>query len=120
VLKEFKREVDTHVTDLRDKLMEYKKAELKVAGYGAPARVSTITNYGKIGPELVEFLVDDSPLKQNRFSPGMHIPIVPKEYLEKHKPDVLLVFAYEYFEDIKKKTGGGYRYLLPIPPREVR
>lgn len=118
-LEEFKRTVDAYISAFRDKLEEYKKSGLKVAGYGAPARVATICNYGRIGPSLVEFIVDDSHLKQNRFSPGTHTPIVPKDYLEEHKPDVLVVFAHEYFDDIKKKTQGGYRYLLPIPPREV-
>ena len=92
---------------------------LKVAGYGAPARVATICNYGQIGPDLIEFIVDDSPLKQNRFSPGTHIPIVPNIHLAENRPDVLVVFAYEYFDDIKKKLSGEYRFLIPIPPREV-
>lgn len=118
-LEELKAKVDSYITAFRDKLLEYKKLNLKVAGYGAPARVATITNYGKIGPSLIEFIVDDGPLKQNRWSPGMHIPIVPNTYLEGHKPDILVVFAYEYFDDIKKKTNGSYRYLIAIPPREV-
>lgn len=119
-LQQFKETVDTCIAAFRDKLTEYKQAGVKVAGYGAPARVTTICNYGKIGPELIEFVIDDSPLKQNKYSPGTHIPIFPKEHLEQHKPDVLVVFAYEYFKDIKKKTSsGGYTYLLPIPPREV-
>ena len=91
-----------------------------MAGYGAPARVSTICNYGKIGPALVEFTVDDSPLKQNKYTPGTHIPIVTRDHLAAHRPDILVVFAYEYLDDIRKKTGGSYRYLLPIPPREVK
>ncbi len=119
-LKEFKKTVDSAVTAFSKKLEGYKKSKLKVAGYGAPARVATITNYGKIGPSLISFIIDDSPLKQNRFSPGMHIPISPASRLEKERPDILVVFAYEYFDDIKKKTGGKYRYLIPIPPREVR
>lgn len=118
-LQAFRHTVDTYVNSFREKLIEYKNTGVKVAGYSAPARVSTICNYGNIGPELIEFIVDDSPLKQNRFSPGTHIPIVPKEYLEGNKPDLLVVFAYEYIDDIKKKTGGAYRYLIPIPPREV-
>ena len=118
-LKEFTRSVETSLSAFRAKLEEYKAAGLKVAGYGAPARVTTICNYGNIGPDLIEFIVDDSPLKQNKFSPGTHIPIVPYTHLETHTPDVLVVFAYEYFDDIKKKTGSGYRYLIPIPPREV-
>ena len=119
-LEDFKRRVDSSIAAFRDKLQEYKKLRVKVAGYGAPARVTTICNYGKIGASLIEFIVDDSSLKQNRFSPGTHIPIVPQSYLKGHKPDVLVVFAYEYFNDIKKKINGDYRYLIPIPPREVR
>lgn len=118
-LQAFKESVDAQMSAFRNKLQEYKAGGLRVAGYGAPARVSTICNYGGIGPELVECTVDDSPLKQNKYTPGTHIPIVPREYLESHHPDILVVFAYEYFEDIKKKTGGAYRYLIPIPPREV-
>ena len=121
-LEKFRNTVDSHLVAFKDKLTEYKTANLNVAGYSAPARVATICNYGKIGPELIEFIVDDSPLKQNRFSPGTHIPIVPKSHLDglEKKPDVLVVFAYEYFDDIKKKTEGAYRYLIPIPPREVQ
>ena len=115
----FKNEVDVQINALRTKLEEYKAEGLKVAGYGSPARVSTICNYGKIGPELVMFTVDDSPLKQHKFTPGTHIPIVPREHLKENKPDVLVVFAYEYFDDIKEKTDGAYRYLVPIPPREI-
>ncbi len=118
-LREFKESVDVQVAAFRDLLTSYKKSNLKVAGYGAPARVSTICNFGDIGPSLVAFTVDDSPLKQNRFTPGTHIPIVPKMHLDSHKPDVLVVFAYEYFADIRKKTNGRYRYLQPIPPREL-
>lgn len=118
-LEEFRDNVDTQVAALRELLTNYETSNQKVAGYGAPARVSTICNYGKIGPSLIEFTVDDSPLKQNRFTPGTHIPIVTKEHLDSHRPDLLVVFAYEYFDDIRKKTGGAYRYLLPIPPREL-
>ncbi len=119
-LAKFRGEVDRQIMAFRNLLIDYKAKNLRVAGYGAPARVSTICNYGKIGPELVEFTVDDSPLKQNKFSPGTHIPIVPRPYLNAHRPDILVVFAYEYMDDIRKKTGNNYRYLVPIPPREVQ
>jgi methylation protein EvaC len=118
-LGEFRDNVDTQIAALRELLTSYKKSNRKIAGYGAPARVSTICNYGNIGPSLIEFTVDDSPLKQNKFTPGTHIPIVTKAHLDSRRPDLLVVFAYEYFEDIRKKTAGAYRYLLPIPPREL-
>ena len=122
LLQAFKTNVAKQISAFKSKLEEYRAAGLFVAGYGAPARVATICNYGSIGPSLIELIVDDSPLKQGRWSPGTHIPIVPRASLDalEKKPDVLVVFAYEYFEDIKKKTAdAGYRYLIPIPPREV-
>ncbi|ORV36733.1 methyltransferase [Mycobacterium conspicuum] len=118
-MREFGRNVDLQISAFRDQLAEYRQAGLRVAGYGSPARVATICNYGRIGPSEIAFTVDDSPLKQNKFTPGTHIPIVPKSYLDEHRADVLVVFAYEYFDDIKKKTGGAYRYLKPIPPTEL-
>ena len=122
VMQTFSKTVDDYLSLFKTKLEEYKKEGVYVAGYGAPARVATICNYGKIGPELIEFIVDDSPLKQNKFSPGTHIPIMPKAYLDglEKKPDLLVVFAYEYFDDIKKKTNAAFRYLIAIPPREVK
>lgn len=104
---------------LKQKLTDYNNQGLLVAGYGAPARLATITNFGDIGSSLIDFVVDDSPLKQGRYSPGKHIPIVINEYLLSRRPDILVVFAFDYFKDIKKKLKGKYRFLFPIPPREV-
>jgi len=118
-LTECRHEVEKQTNAFRQVLEDYKQSGLKVAGYGAPARVSTICNYGRIGPSLIEYTVDDSPLKQNKFTPGTHIPIVPRAHMEANRPDILVVFAYEYFDDIRKKTEGSYRYLIPIPPREI-
>ena len=48
----------------------------------------------KISKEDIPYVIDDSPLKQNRFSPGMHVPIRP--FNEEDIVDVYIVFAYEY------------------------
>ena len=117
--REFRRNVEVQMSAFKGRLTDFRQAGLRVAGYGSPARVATICNYGQIGPSEIPFTVDDSPLKQNKFTPGTHIPIVPKSYLDGHRPDVLVVFAYEYFDDIKKKTDGAYRYFKPIPPTEL-
>ena len=112
---EFANEAKLNVYALKRKLEEYKHDGLKVAAYGCPARTATITNFGDIGRDLIKYIVDDSPLKQGRFSPGKHIPIVP--CAQDVQPDIWVIFAFEYFEEIKKKIDG--RFLFPIPPREV-
>ena len=120
-LTEFGNEARSQISALRKKLEEYKKKGLKVAGFGAPARVSTLCNFGRIGPDLIEFIVDETPLKQHKHSPGTHIPIVPMSHLQSNRPDVFVVFVHEYFDVAKKKLAkwGAFRYLFPIPVREV-
>ncbi len=118
-VKKFGKDTKKLLRDLKEKLKAFKKDGLRVAGYGCPARTSTITNLGDIGPDLIEFIVDDSPLKQNRYSPGKHIPIVGIDHLNANEVDVLVVFAYDYLDDIKKKLTKPYRLLLPIPVREL-
>lgn len=117
---QFGIDAQVEVDELWWKLQEYKTAGLSIAGYGSPARTSTITNFGDIGIDIIDFIVDDSPLKQNRHSPGKHIPIVPKSYLDAHPVDVLVFFAYESFNDIKKRLKHWAKYVFPIPVREVK
>ena len=114
----FGTRVNDETHKFRQALINLKSSGIRVAGYGAPARVSTICNYGAIGPELISFIVDDSPLKQGKHSPGTHIPIVAREHLDSHQVDALVVFAYEYLHAIREATGHAYRYFTPIPMLE--
>ena len=89
----------------------------KTIGYGCPARFSTITNFANIGPDLLSKVIDDSPLKTNKFSPGMHIPII--NYDESPDVDNYLVFAYEYIDTIKKKINKQCNFYKPLPLRKI-
>ena len=100
--KFFNKQIYLNAKILKDKLISLNKRELTIIGYGSPARVSTITNVAKIDSNLIRYIIDDSPLKQNRFSPGMHIKILPRKNNINKNIDIVLVFAYEYFTDIKK------------------
>ena len=104
----------------KDKLTKLKKKGSKIIGYGSPARVSTITNVAKINSNLIEYIIDDSPLKQNRFSPGMHIKILPRKNNITNQIDTVIVFAYEYFNDIKKYfSKSKIQFYKPIPFRKL-
>jgi len=116
VFKKFKKKIDFEADNLRSKLCHLKKSGKKIIGYGAPARVATITNLAKINSNIIEFIIDDNPLKQNKFSPGMHIPIYSSKKLESYKPDIVVVFAYEYFSFIKEKfVSINCKFYKPIP-----
>lgn len=71
IFEQFRKDITVQMKALHDLLQGFKDEGVAVAGYGAPARVSTICNFAKIGPDLVPFTVDDSPLKQGRFTPEL-------------------------------------------------
>ena len=116
----FSKKIYGHSQYLKKKLIEFKNNGLNIIGYGAPARVSTITNFSKIDSSLIKYIIDDSPLKQNRFSPGMHIKIVPRKKNISKKIDIVIVFAYEYFNDIKKYfKNKDVKFYKPVPFKKL-
>ena len=100
--------------DLLKNLDRLSKQGIRIAAYGCPARFSTITNFAGIGTNRLPYVVDDSPLKQHRFSPGKHIPILP--FSESEATDIFIVFSYEYIQSIKNKVDSKViKYFKPIP-----
>ena len=53
-------------------LIEAKKANKKVIGYGAAAKGSTLLNYSGVKNDLIEYVCDGAEFKQNKYMPGSH------------------------------------------------
>jgi hypothetical protein len=108
--------------DLLCTLHELKAEGSRLAGYGAPAKGSTLLEFLEIGPDLLDFIADRSTLKQGRFTPGSHIPIVPTERLMMERPDYVLLLAWNFVDEIMAQQhaylDGGGKFILPVP--EVR
>ena len=115
----FGRKVARHAQDLRAMLARLRSRGKSLAGYGAPGRGNTLLNYARIGPDLLEYIVDASPSRFGRFTPGTHIPIVPPERFEEAPPDCALMLAWSYYREIVAKERaflrGGGRFLVPLP-----
>ncbi len=73
-----------------------------IIGYGAPAKATTALNFFGIS-EDIEFIVEDNKLKHNKFIPGVNIPIKNKSKI-KDKKNILLVLAWNFYNDIKKNN----------------
>jgi SAM-dependent methyltransferase len=121
-LKKFAEKIDKVRAELTGLLTSYKMAGKTIAGFGAPAKATTLMHHFAIGPEVIDFIVDDSPLKQGLFSPGMHIPVVASDELYARRPDVAVVLAWNFAEPIirnhRKFLDGGGHFVVPLP--EVR
>ncbi len=75
-------------------LLEAKRAGKTVAGYGAAAKGNTLLNYAGVRPDLLPYVVDRNPAKQDKFMPGSRIPIVSEEHLKQDRPDYVLILPW--------------------------
>ncbi|MEK6958082.1 MAG: class I SAM-dependent methyltransferase [archaeon] len=121
---EFGNKVEKRRKELTKLLHSLKSGDKTIVGYGAPARGNTLLNYCKIGTGILDYIVDDSPLRQNKFTPGTHIPIIPVDRFRKENPDYALLLAYGgYTETILKKEGdfikNGGKFIVPLPEVKI-
>ncbi len=109
--------------DLIVLLQKFKAEGKKIVGYGAPAKGNTLLNFFKIGPDLLDYIVDKNPLKHGLYTPGMHIPVMPVEKIMEDKPDYMLILAWNFADEImrqqqKFKEIGG-KFIIPIPEPRI-
>ena len=106
---------DTLVTELRAR----KASGQRLAAYGASAKGSTLMNACGIGRDLLDYVVDRSTVKQGRYTPGNHLPILPPEELERRRPDAVLLLTWNFAEEICRQQrpylDGGGTFLVPVP-----
>jgi D-mycarose 3-C-methyltransferase len=112
------------VQNLKNKIVEIlqklKKEKKSLFGYGASAKGNVLLNYCNIDFNILDYIIDTTPLKQGKFTPGTHIPILSSEkIIDKGNNDVGLLLAWNYeFEILKKEKNfrsKGGKFLIPIP-----
>lgn len=100
---------------LREELRARKRRGQRIAGYGAPAKATTLLAWLGLGPEWIEYIADRSRLKQGRYTPGTHIPIVGPERIAADPPDALVLLAWNFAAEIKRQLAGYEgEYILPL------
>jgi methylation protein EvaC len=119
----FKRNCEDSRDALTSLLKGIKKEGKRVVGYAATSKSTTILNYCGIGPDLIEFISDTTPIKQGKFSPGAHIPVRPyEEFLVKY-PDYALLFAYNHAKEIMAKEQkfmeSGCKWIVYVPEVKI-
>ena len=93
-----------------------KKNGEMIVGYGAPAKATTALNFFGISKQI-EYIIEDNDLKHNKFVPGVNIPIFSKKK-DKTKNKIVMVFAWNFFNEIKKKLPNDYKKLINIKDLE--
>jgi hypothetical protein len=96
----------------------------RICGYGAPGKGNTLLNYCGIGPDFLDFTVDRNPYKHHRFTPGMHIPIMPVEALDVARPDYILILPWNLKTEIMAQMKDAAlewraKFIIPIPQATI-
>ncbi|MGH7488665.1 MAG: methyltransferase C-terminal domain-containing protein, partial [bacterium] len=109
---------------LIDLMTSLKREGKRLAAYGAAAKGSTLCNYMRIDTELIAYVVDRSPQKQGKYLPGVRVPIRPVEALVEDRPDVVLLLAWNFADEIleqqREYRERGGQFLVPMPsPRLI-
>lgn len=119
----FQEKADQISRDLLFFLLEAKRQNKKVVGYGAAAKGNTLMNYAGVRPNLISFVVDRNPAKQGKFMPGSRIPIVDESYLKDAKPDYIVVLPWNLKNEIMGQLDyvreWGAKFVTAVPKLEV-
>ena len=105
--------------DFLEFLLKAKKQGKKVAAYGAAAKGNTIMNYAGVRPDLLSFVVDKNPAKQNKYMPGSRIPIITENQLKTVKPDYVVILPWnlrrEVIHQLNYIKSWGGQFVTTVP-----
>lgn len=115
----FADRVDALKVELSRVLRQLKSEGKTIAAYGAAAKGSTLLNAFGIDVSLIDFVADRSTYKQGHFMPGVRIPIVAPEELEKRQPDYCVLLTWNFKDEILQQQARyrekGGKFIVPIP-----
>ena len=99
----FKKKVENSKKNLKKIFNDIKKKGNKIIGYGATAKASTVLNYCNIKDETIDYFLDTTPDKVNKFIPGAHIFIKPYNKKSLNSADYVFLGAWNFKKEIFKK-----------------
>ena len=119
----FQAKTDKVKNDFVAFLLEARRAGKSVAAYGAAAKGNTLMNYAGIRPDLISFVVDRNPAKQDKFMPGSRIPIVNESHLQHAKPDYVVILPWNLRNEVMQQLdyirAWGGQFVTAVPALRV-
>lgn len=121
--KKLKKKAISIKDKFRKFLVKSKFQNKKIMGYGAAAKGVTLINFSNVDNNLMEFVIDKNPAKQNKFLPQSNIKIVNIKILKKLKPNYVVILPWNIQEEIIKdlnfiRTWGG-KFVVFVPKFKI-
>jgi len=118
LLENFIKNVELIKRDLNAYLTECKDEGKRIVGFGAAAKGTVLLNYCNL--DFIDYVVDGNKLKQGKYIPGVNIPIYPEDQVWKDNPEVILILAWNFKNEIMGKLKDlDCTFVVPVPKVEV-
>jgi hypothetical protein len=115
----FSHRVIKHRDSLRVIVSSLKEQNKKIIAWGASARSSTLLNFCNFTNLDIDAVLDKSVLKHNLLTPGSNIPILHPDEIKKIAPDVILLLAWNFCDEIIDELKKNYKWsgeiIKPLP-----
>ena len=104
---------------IRSFCLSRRAAGERIIGYGAAGRGTTLLNYCGLDHQVLDYVVDESPLRAGKLVPGVRVPIVTPDVFRGDQAKLALILAWNYEREIREKetrfSAAGGKFIIPLP-----
>jgi hypothetical protein len=123
IYRGFQSKAEKIKNDFLEFLITQKRANKKVAAYGAAAKGNTLLNFAGIKPDLLPFVCDAATAKQGKYLPGSHIPIIAPSALQENRADFVVILPWNIASEVMRQNNylqeDGVRFVTAVPELKI-
>ena len=115
------KEVENHIQKSYDFIINLKNKGKTIYGFGAAAKGCVYLNAMGLTDDHIDYIIDDTDLKQDKYIPGTGIKIIDRNILKINQPDYILILAHNFADYIIKSLKNSYsgKFIVLIPDIKV-
>ena len=121
----FFQQIYREVKELKKELQNYLRklsSDSVIVGYGASATSTTLTYEFELN-QIIDYLVDDNPIRHGNFLPGTNLQVYHPEHLNMQVPSHIIILAWRFSQMILDKLfeslPSGITYIVPLPQLKI-
>lgn len=109
--------IQNHINESSKFIKKLKEEGKTIFGFGAAAKGCVYLNAMGITNKEINYIIDDTDLKQNKYIPGTGIQVVSRNILLEETPDYILILPHNFLDFILKSLHLEYKgkFITLIP-----
>jgi len=115
--KNWGAQVYDHLDKCKKIILDLKADNNKIVAFGAAAKGCIFLNAINLTDQEIDYIIDDTDIKQNKYMPGTGLKIVSREGIDFDKIDYILILAHNFsdyiIESFKDTYKGKFITFLP-------